>query len=178
MSNLQKFNETLEDFEKEVGKLNAVSDAYQKLQELTLTYADITKQFDENSKSLNQISELQKERQKEIEKSLKEIESTNVQNKSELSKLFEEKSDLIRKENKDFYKDMDSTLRIKLDDNKSQIKQLIENERILLKQIIENEISKQTSVILANQKAIKSLVLIFGIITTIISCIILYKLFT
>ena len=33
MSNLQKFNETLEEFNQEVGQLKAVSDAYKKLQQ-------------------------------------------------------------------------------------------------------------------------------------------------
>lgn len=176
MSNLQKFNETLEDFEKEVGKLNAVSDAYQKLQELTLTYAEITKQFDENSKSLDQISKIQKERQKEIEKLLKEIEGTNVQNKSELSKLLEDKTDLIRKENKDFYKDMDTTLRIKLDDNRSQIKQLIENERIQIKTIFETELSKHSSILIKNLNSIKTLIFIFGIVLIILGAFVAYKL--
>lgn len=176
MSNLQKFNETLEGFEKEVEKLNAVSDAYQKLQELTITYAAITKQFDENSKALEQISEIQKVRQKEIEKSLSEIESVNLKSKVEFSKLLEERTDLIRKENKEFYKDLESTIRIKLDDNKSQIKQLIESERAQLKQIFENEISKQTSVVLASQKVIKTIVFIFGVIITLLGVLTIIKL--
>ena len=91
MSNLQKFNTTLEDFDKEVGKLKAVSDAYQKLEGLTVAYDGISKQFDQNSKALDKINELQKAQQEKITKSLTDLENTNKQNKSELSKLLEEK---------------------------------------------------------------------------------------
>ena len=47
------------------------------------------------------------------------------------------KTDQISKENKEFYKDLAGTIKIQLDDNKSQIKQLIENERNQIKQQVE-----------------------------------------
>src|SRR6218665_3890695 len=152
MSNLQKFNSTLEDLGKEVGKFKEVSEAYQKLQKLIVAYDKISKQFDQNNETLNKINELQETQQAKIEK------------------LIEEKTDQIRKENKDFYKDLESTIRIKLDENKSQIKQLIETERTQIKQIfeieyakntkelrsrIEIESKKQTQVLLDNQYVIK-----------------------
>ena len=170
MSNLQKFNTTLKEFDEEVGKLKAVSNAYQKLEGLTVAYNDISKQFDQNSKALDKINELQKAQQEKVTKSLNDIENSNKQNKSELYKLLEEKTDQIRKENKEFYKDIESTIKSKLDDNKSQIKQLIESERNQIKQIfeiefakntkelrqvIETETNKQTQLLLDNQKAIK-----------------------
>ena len=52
------------------------------------------------------------------------LQNANSQNKTELAKLVEEKTDQIRKENKDFYKELESTIKIKLDENKSQIKQI------------------------------------------------------
>ena len=137
MSNLQKFNETLEEFNQEVGQLKEVSGAYKKLQHLTDTYNVISKQFDENSKTLDKINELQKAQQEKVAQSLIELENSNKQNKTELAKLVEEKTDQIRKENKDFYKDLESTIKIKLDENKSEIKQVIENERNQIKKIIE-----------------------------------------
>jgi len=162
MSNLQKFNTTLEDFDKEVGKLKAVSDAYQKLQGLTVSYDKISQQFDQNSNALESIN-------KDIEKSISAIYS-----------LVDKKTDQISKENKDFYKDLASTIKIQLDDNKSQIKQLIENERNQIKQIFEIEFAKntkelqqvietgsnkQTQLLLDNQKVIKiSLWALSGII--------------
>ena len=193
MSNLQKFNTTLEDFDKEVRKLKAVSDAYQKLEGLTVAYNDISKQFDLNSKALDKINELQKAQQEKVTKSLNDLENSNQQNKSELSKLLEEKTDQIRKENKEFYKDIESTIKSKLDDNKSQIKQLIENERTQIKQIfeiefakntkelrqvIEAETNKQTQLLLENQKAIKISLWVIGGLTLILSALAVFKLWT
>ena len=193
MSNLQKFNTTLEDFDKEVGKLKAVSDAYQKLEGLTVAYNDISKQFDQNSKALDKINELQKAQQEKVTKSLNDLENSNQQNKSELSKLLEEKTDLIRKENKEFYKDIESTIKSKLDDNKSQIKQLIESERNQIKQIfeiefakntkelrqiIEAETNKQTQLLLDNQKVIKISLWVIGGLTLILSALAVFKLWT
>jgi Skp family chaperone for outer membrane proteins len=193
MSNLQKFNTTLEDFDKEVGKLKAVSDAYQKLEGLTVAYNDISKQFDQNSKALDKINELQKAEQEKVTKSLNDLENTNKENKSELSKLLEEKTDQIRKENKEFYKDIESTIKSKLDDNKSQIKQLIESERNQIKQIfeiefakntkelrqvIEIETNKQTQLLLENQKAIKISLWVIGGLTLILSAMAVFKLWT
>jgi len=193
MSNLQKFNTTLEDFDKEVGKLKAVSDAYQKLEGLTVAYNDISKQFDQNSKALDKINELQKAQQEKVTKSLNDLENNNKQNKSELSKLLEEKTDLIRKENKEFYKDIESTIKSKLDDNKSQIKQLIESERNQIKQIfeiefakntkelrqvIEAETNKQTQLLLDNQKVIKISLWVIGGLTLIFSALAVFKLWT
>jgi alanyl-tRNA synthetase len=193
MSNLQKFNTTLEDFDKEVGKLKSVSDAYQKLEGLIIAYNDISKQFDHNSKALDKINELQKAEQEKVTKSLNDLENTNKENKSELSKLLEEKTDQIRKENKEFYKDIESTIKSKLDDNKSQIKQLIESERNQIKQIfeiefakntkelrqvIEIETNKQTQLLLENQKAIKILLWVIGGLTLILSAMAVFKLWT
>jgi alanyl-tRNA synthetase len=190
MSSLQKFNTTLEDFDKEVGKLKAVSDAYQKLQGLTTSYEDISRQFDQNSQALDKINELQKAQQEKVTKSLTDLDSTNKQNKTELSKLLEEKTDQIRKENKEFYKDIESTIKIKLDDNKSQIKQLIESERNQIKQIfeiefakntkelkivIETETNKQTQLLLENQNAIKVLLWVIGGLLLILSSTIVIK---
>jgi ABC-type transporter Mla subunit MlaD len=175
MSNLQKFNATLEDFDKEVGKLKAVSDAYQKLQGLTVTYDKISQQFDQNTKTLESIN-------KGIDKSV-----------SEIYRLVDTKTDLISKENKDFYKDLASTIKIQLEDNKSQIKQLIENERNQIKQIfeiefakntkellqvIQTETSKQTELLIENQKAIKISLWIIGGLTLLFSLLGLLKLFT
>ncbi len=175
MSNLQKFNTTLEDFDKEVGKLKAVSDAYQKLQGLTVSYDKISQQFDQNSKALESIN-------KGIEKSISEIYS-----------LVDKKTDQISKENKEFYKDLAVTIKIQLDDNKSQIKQLIENERSQIKQIfeiefakntkelrqvIETETNKQTQLILENQKVIKISLWLIGGLTLIFSALAVFKLWT
>ena len=173
MSNLQKFNTTLEVFDKEVGKLKAVSEAYQKLQNLIQSYDEISNQSKFNNKTLESINQ-------SIDKTLGEI-----------SKLVEEKTDLIRKENKEFYKELENTIKLKLNDNKSEIKQLIENERNQIKQIfeiefakntkelqqvIENGTGKQTQILLKNQKGIKILFWILCSISIILSGLALFKL--
>lgn len=142
MSNLQKFNEILEEFNQEVGQLKEVSGAYKKLQHLTDTYNVISKQFDENSKTVDKINKLQKAQQEKVAQSLIELENSNKQNKTELAKLVEEKTDQIRKENKDFYKDIETNVKIKLDETKSQIKELIENERNIVTHILKRELDK------------------------------------
>src|SRR5690606_4964198 len=154
-------------------------------------YNEIIKQFEENSKTLDKINELQKAQQEKLTKSLTEIENANSQNKTELAKLVEEKTDQIRKENKDCYKELESTIKIKLDENKSQIKQLIESERSQIKQIFEIEFAKntkelkeviliesnkQTQILTNYQKTIKISLWIIGGLTIILSALAVIKL--
>lgn len=191
MSNLQKFDQTLEDLNQEVEQLKGVSSAFKKLHQLIETYNTIIKQFEENSKTLYNINELQKAQHKKIVKGLVEIENFNNQNKTELVKLLEEKTDQIRKENKDFYKDLESTIKIKLDDNKAEIKNLIENERNQIKQIFEMEFAKNTKELMQvfekesergrrlldeSQKIIKTSVWVIGGLTLILSLLTVIKL--
>ena len=182
MSNLQKFNQTLEDFSQEVEQLKDVSGAFKKLQNLTETYNSIIKQFEENSNTLDKINELHKNQQEKLTKSLVEIENAYKQSKAELSKLVEDKTDQIRKENKDFYKDLESTIKIKLEENKSEIKQLIENERKQIKQIFEIEFAKNTKelcqVIENENKTLKISVWVIGGLILIMSILDVIKLWS
>lgn len=124
MSNLQKFNDTIKEFDNEVGKLKAVSEAYQKLQGLTLAYDGISKQFEENSKTLDKINELQKLQQEKVSKSLTELDNANRQNKSELAKLIEVKTEQIRRDNKEFYRELDNFNK----QSKSELVKLVEEK--------------------------------------------------
>ncbi|MDR0866134.1 MAG: hypothetical protein LBO74_14555 [Candidatus Symbiothrix sp.] len=183
MSNLQKFNDTLEEFDKEVSKLKSASETYKKLEALVEAYDEIKRGFDKNGHILEKSIELLKMQQDKLSSTLAELKSLNKQNKDDLSKLFEEKTDQIRKENKEFYKEFESTVKIKLDDNKSQIKQLIENERSQIKQIFEIEFAKNTkelkqtfeTEIYEQTKPIKILLWIFGSLTLLANAFILYK---
>lgn len=174
MSNLKKFNTTIEDFDKEVGKLKVVSDSYQKLHELIIAYDKISQKFDHNNKVLESNNLV-------FEKYIKAI--YNLVNK---------KTDQISKENKEFYKDLSDTIKIQLDDNKSQIKQIIENERNQIKQIfeiefakntkelqqvIETETNKQTNLLLDNQKVIKITLWFIGGLTLILCVLSVFKIF-
>ena len=184
MNNLQKFNNTIEEFDKELIKLKDTSEAYQKLQGLVNSYAKINEQFIKNSKSLEDIAVQQQQKQVELAKSLTSLQDTNKAGKDEIKKqneVFEKNiSSLIeklRKENKDFYLDFEKTVKIKLDENKSEIKLLIESERYRIKEIFETELSKRTDEILSYQKGLLSTLWIIGIILTILNVVVLVKLF-
>lgn len=192
MSSLQKFNQTLGEFNQEVEQLKDVSGAYKKLQHLIEYYEKIIKQFEVNNEYLGNIHTSLQSQQKEFSESVDKIIHLNYENKVELEKLLEIKVDIIRKDNKEFYKDLESTIRIKLDDNKSQIKQFIESERSQIKSIFENEFAKnkkdiletmersqekQAQLLIYNQKMIKIALWIVGCLNLVLSCLVVFKLF-
>ncbi|AYL94254.1 hypothetical protein [Mucilaginibacter celer] len=144
MSNLQKFDDTISEFTKEVGKLKDVSLAYQKIKELTINYGQIAKQFDANSQELGEINALFARQHEKLNEHIADLIEVQKKGRQEFNKLFTEKIELIRKDNKSFYTDLESTVKIKLDDNKSQIKQLIEHERSRIKEIFELEFARNT----------------------------------
>jgi hypothetical protein len=129
---------------------------------------------------LEEFNSLQKEQHHRI-----------IQTQTELSALLEKKTDLIRKENKDFYKDFEGTVRIKLDEHRLQIRQLIEQERDQIRQIfelefarntaqmkqaIEAEATKQTALLLHSQRTIRITVWVVGGLTVILSALAVIKL--
>lgn len=191
MSNLQKFNNTLDDLDQEVRQLKEVSSVYKKIQRQTEICNEIIKQFEENTNILNNINELQSAQTESISKNLIESVDLHKQNKVELAKIIEEKTDLIRKENKEFYRELEATIKIKLDENLSQVKQLIENERNQIKQIFEIEFAKntnelkliiekatnkQTDLLLNNQQNIKIWLWSIGALCLILGGLTVFKL--
>jgi hypothetical protein len=70
MSNLAKFDNTLQDFNLEVNKLKEVSVAYQKLNALSVVYDNVTKQFNENSNELKEIGTLLKQGRDNIDQGI------------------------------------------------------------------------------------------------------------
>ena len=90
---------------------------------------------------------------------------------SSANRLFDEKINELRKENKDFYKDFEATLRIKLDDNKSEIKRLIEDERSRLKEIFYSKIEEQTRQLCAQFK--KQILCIIGVGACIVTVLLI-----
>jgi CHASE3 domain sensor protein len=144
MSNLAKFDNTLQDFNLEVNKLKEVSVAYQKLNALSVVYDNVTKQFNENSNELKEIGTLLKQGRDNIDQGIVKLLADAKKNQSEMGRVIEEKLEILRKDNKSFYKDLESTIKIKLDDNKSQIRQMIESERKWIKDIFELEFAKNT----------------------------------
>jgi len=150
--------------------------------------ADLKKLFEIR---IEQIYLSQKELEEDMSKILSEIKKENQQNKADLNKLIETKIEQIRKENQTAYKDLEHFLRIKLNENKTEIKQLIEHERQQikymfeiqlakntqeLKQSIETESAKQTQQLSANQKTIKISIWAVGVLILAVFAFLLWKL--
>ncbi|HEY8960188.1 hypothetical protein [Chitinophaga sp.] len=180
----------MDDLSQEVENLKEVAGAYKKVQQLTDTYALIITQFETATGALEKAHERQKDLEDKINNSLAEIEHSNQSSKLELLKLTEAKADQIRKENKEFYKELESTIRIKLSENKSEIKELIERERQQTRQIFGLEFAKnsrelktaietaaavQTEVLTASQQRIKMIVWIIGGLNCLLLLALLYK---
>jgi hypothetical protein len=188
MSNLKKFEETLGNLDLEVNRLNAVSQAYKKLENLVDSYDTIISKLTENNIAFIKIKDEQNKHLNNIEENFKKINKSISQANLELNKTLENKIDTIRKDNKEFYRDLESTIKIKLDDNKSQIKQLIENERSQIKQFIIDETTKVKNVLLEDNsrktdllksetKFIKISIWVLGVILIIMASVIIYKSF-
>ena len=86
MNNLQKFNNTIEELDKELIKLKDTSEAYQKLQGLVTSYAKINEQFIKNSKSLEEFAAQQQMKQEDLAKSLTSLHEENKVGKEEIKK--------------------------------------------------------------------------------------------
>ena len=89
MSNLQKFNITLEEFDSEVGKLKEVSHAYQKLESLIVSYEKITKQLEQNRTELMTITALQKDQREEIFTLIRTVEKQFLSEQGQCAKYME-----------------------------------------------------------------------------------------
>lgn len=111
MSNLKKFEETLESLDLEVNRLKAVSRAYGKLENLINSNEKILIKFKENHIEFIKIRGEQSKQLEEIKANFKIIDKTIHHAGQDLDSTILEKSDLIRKENKEFYRDLESTLK-------------------------------------------------------------------
>lgn len=183
-SKLERFDDTLNDLEGELVKLRDTSKAYMKLQELSSSYKLILDQFEQNSSALQDLAKKQIAKHQEIKTSLEKISEENEKNYQQLKSLNDEvgKSlnssiEELRKENRQFYLDFEKVVRIKLEENKSEIKQLIENERLRIKEMIDNKVDKQTEILNQNHKKTSNMILAFGIISTLLLIGILIKQF-
>jgi hypothetical protein len=199
---LERFSDTLNDLDGELLKLKGTSQAYKKLAELSDSYQLIINNFKQNSSSFDELAKKQIAKHEEIKKTLNAIINENKSNVLQLKKILdgitnENKNNFqqlkrlnneigkklndslegLRKENRQFYLDFEKVVRIKLDENKSEIKQLIENERLQIKEIFENKLDKQTTEVKQITKKTNNLILVFGIISSLFLIGILVKLF-
>ena len=118
---------------------------------------------------------------------LVKIEEQSKDHKEELAKTLDKNFETITKENKDSYKDLADILKIKLENSHSEIKRLIENERLQIKELFEkisekqaddikNLIREKYQKIEKSQQSIKLLLFISLPIILILLIFIIYKL--
>lgn len=161
MSKLEQFDKIINGFEQELDKLQNTSKVYQKINELYNQNLQIINFFKENTSYLKQISDTQIQEQENVLKFLREIETQqqksyaevqtllakigeqSKEHKEELAKTLDKNFETITRENKDSYKDLADILKIKLENSYSEIKRLIENERLQIKELFEKISEKQ-----------------------------------
>lgn len=183
-SKLERFNNTLNDLEGELVKLRDTSKAYMKLQELSFSYNLILDQFEENSLGLQDLVKKQIAKHQEIKKSLEKISEENKKGYQQLKSLNDEMGrnldssiEALKKENRQFYLDLEKIVRIKLEENKLEIGQLIQSERLRIKEMIDDKVDKQTEILNQEYKKTSNMVLVFWIISTLLLIGILVKQF-
>lgn len=178
MNKLEQFDKLIDSFEQELEKLQSTTAVYQKIQDMYVQNKEIIAIFKENAIYLKEISEKEYQQQEKVSEFLLELkgqqEKIAIQqqkdydtiqhllvklseqdkaHKYELSKTLDTNFETISRSNKDFYRDVGDTLRIRLEDYKSEIKRMIEGERVQIREMIEKENQKS----LKEQKNIKIL---------------------
>lgn len=205
MSKLEQFDKIINGFEQELDKLQNTSKIYQKINELYNQNLQIINFFKENTSYLKQISDTQIQEQENVLKFLREIETQqqksyaevqtllakigeqSKEHKEELAKTLDKNFETITRENKDSYKDLADILKIKLENSYSEIKRLIENERLQIKELFEKISEKQADsikIVIKEeyqkieklQQSIYTLLCISFLIILIVLFIIIYKL--
>ena len=205
MSKLEQFDKIINGFEQELDKLQNTSKVYQQINELYNQNLQIINFFKENTNYLKQISDTQIQEQENVLKFLREIETQqqksyaevqallakigeqSKEHKEELAKTLDKNFETITRENKDSYKDLADILKIKLENSYSEIKRLIENERLQIKELFEKISEKQADsikIVIKEeyqkieklQQSIYTLLCISFLIILIVLFIIIYKL--
>lgn len=150
MKSLEEFDQNLESLGGEIAKLKSIREAYQKVAELSVGYIQIVDQLKNAIQSVDStkesISEFLDEtklsvtvQQNLIEKKLDEVKSTIDIKQNSIEKIISNKMDEVNDSNKHFYKDFVDTVQIRLDNNKGELRQLIEHERSETKSMIDDQ---------------------------------------
>nr|WP_314751400.1 hypothetical protein [uncultured Capnocytophaga sp.] len=178
MNKSEQFSKIIDKFEEELINLQSALFTYQKIEDLSFQSKRIIEVFEENIIYLKDISKKEEQQQERVSNFLLELEKKqesiaqkqqrayddikllfseireqDKDHKCELSKTLDTNFETISRNNKDFYRDVGDTLRIKLEDHKAEIKRMIEAERVQIREMIEKENQKS----LKEQKNIKIL---------------------
>jgi len=172
MSSLAEFNDTLASLEKEANKLEDVTGAYAKIAALVSDYERIQNLLTKSVTSMQGAQqELEAQEKMILEKiaSIKGLQESARKNLEELLSdrisLMDEAVEKMRKQNKEFYIDLERTLKIKLEENLSELKRLMESESQKFKQAVEQAFEQHANLA---AKRHKNTLLILGGITGLI----------
>ena len=174
MSKLEQFDKIINFFKENTNYLKQISDTQIQEQENVLKF-------------LREIETQQQKSYAEVQALLAKIGEQSKEHKEELAKTLDKNFETITRENKDSYKDLADILKIKLENSYSEIKRLIENERLQIKELFEKISEKQADsikIVIKEeyqkieklQQSIYTLLCISFLIILIVLFIIIYKL--
>lgn len=193
MNKLEEFNASISSLQQEVENLHAIEQAYQQLsklvkdydtvlanlnaatQDMSTTKGELAKQSTNVSEKLIEqkkvLENATAEQRKELEEKLKNLQSLVEEKQEELQKLLNSNAEDISEANKKFYNDFVETIKTRLDNNRLEIKQLIDQDSSATKQQIRElkqefqDVQSALSQQLLTQKKIS---LAFGIIVAVL----------
>lgn len=193
MSKLDEFNESITSLQQEIENLQAIEQAYKQLaklvedydkvlanlnsatRDMTTTKGELQKQSSDVSEKLteqkNVLETATAEQRKELEIKLRNIQSLVEQKQNELQEIVSNNADEISSANKKFYNEFAEAVKIRLDDNKLEIKQLIhQDSQGTLQQIADLKTQNQEMQSSLQQQLFiqKKISLAFGIVITIL----------
>lgn len=196
MSKLDEFNESITSLQQEIENLQAIEQAYKQLaklvedydkvlanlnsatRDMTTTKGELQKQSSDVSEKLteqkNVLETATAEQRKELEAKLKNIQSLVEQKQNELQEIVSNNADEISSANKRFYNEFAEAVKVRLDNNKMEIKQLIDQDSQGTQQQIAGLIaqSKETQYFLQQQLlAQKKMSLALGIIIIVLALV-------
>ena len=206
LNKLKTLDDTLSQLEQQADKLQETSNAYEKLTLLVESYEEIKVKFGKNNQVLEQFADKQLDSLKnfintqeksfgdfiigqettrgEFKKTLAEIEYSNVENQEILRtinvrtrKALIGEIDQLRVANKGFYIDMEQSLRIKLAENESAVKSLIETGQEKQKEILIQELNRQNKQIFDRQKNMTTILYVIGVLLFFLLIGLVYTLF-
>jgi len=206
LNKLKTLDDTLSQLEQQADKLQETSNAYEKLTLLVQSYEEIKVKFGKNNQVLEQFADKQLDSLKnfintqeksfgdfiigqettrgEFKKTLAEIEYSNVENQEILRtinvrtrKALIGEIDQLRVANKGFYIDMEQSLRIKLTENESAVKSLIETGQEKQKEILIQELNRQNKQIFDRQKNMTTILYVIGVLLFFLLIGLVYTLF-
>ena len=167
MSTLKRFDEILQDLEKETEDLKKVSTLFKQFERVLASYRLVIEAFESNCKSIEDVKSMQITQQEKISDYLYEIKKINEQNNVKLENLLEKKTN-----------DIVTSVERRLNDNTSVIKSSLKTEVNRIMDVLEREIpplQKSIDSTIKHQKIILWLISVLGGIFILVSFITGYK---